>query len=408
MLGDARWLRDGARRQAMLKVLRTAEVLSGQRVVLREALGLASMVLVGSPSDFVEAGGFTHPCEWVHKRVNPASGKPRDAVALLELLSHRAYQDMFGRPTPTALALDLPHQQRDAWLPEALRVLGPVGNQVADALVDVDQRFAKQTGPLRLVGAGGLLPPLDPAIDNAWCAQHSIPTDGQAPELRQIGSAHQGELERELGDLIEALESAAKALPPHADPAKAFAAIYRWASAIYLRLVGLALGETPVRESVSNYLALLQQPNRPFAAKGKQLTLKDLMKSTSGGQEVALAPGFTADLPTLQPSPLGARPRSTQPRWPSNDCLGVNVSGPLGVLSVQLSASTFVDTWRKHVLGVADWNIPPAIESLMHAWRDDFVVTKKQFRNVPSLHFRGKKHVEFEFISPSEMLLRRR
>jgi len=75
---------------------------------------------------------------------------------------------------------------------------------------------------------------------------------------------------------------------------------------------------------------------------------------------------------------------------------------------VQLSASTFVDTWRKHVLGVADWNIPPAIESLMHAWRDDFVVTKKQFRSVPSLRFYGKEHLEFEFISPSEMLLRRR
>lgn len=409
MLGDAVWLRDDGRRRSMLKVLRTAEVLSGQRVVLREALGLVSMVLVGSPSDFVEAGRFAHPCEWVHKRVNPVSGKPKDARALLELLSHRAYQDVFGRPTPTALALDLAHQRRDSWLPEALRPLGPVGEVVADALLEVDRAFAKQTGPLRLVGATGVLPPLDPATDTAWCAKHSVSTDGQAPEIRQIGAAHQGQLEKELGELIEALENAAKSLPPHADPAKAFAAIYRWASAIYLRLAGLALGETPVSESVGNYLALLQQPNRPFAAKGKQLTLRDLMKSTSSGQELALAPGFTAEIPTLQPTPLGARARSTQPRWPSNDCLGLNVSaGSLGALTVQLSASTFVDTWRKHVLGVAEWNIPPAIENLMHAWRDDFVVTRRQFRNVSSLYFRGKEGLEFEFISPNEMLLRRR
>lgn len=409
MLGDAVWLRNDARRHSTLRVLRTAEVSSGQRMVLREALGLVSMMLVGSPSDFVEAGGFTHPCEWVHKRVNPATGKPSDPRALLELLAHRVYQDVFGRPTPTALALDPIHQSRDGWLPEALRPLGPIGGVVADALLSVDQGFAKQTGPLRLVGATGLLPPLDPALDAAWCAQHSISTDGQGAEIRQIGAAHQGQLEQELGDLVEALENAAKSLPPHADPAKAFAAVYRWASAIYLRLAGLALGETPVSESLGNYLALLQQPNRPFAAKGKQLTLKDLIKSTSGGQAVALAPGFTAEIPTLQPTPLGARARSAQPRWPSNDCLLLNVSaGSLGTLTVQLSASTFVDTWRKQVLGVADWNIPPAIENLMHAWRDDFVVTKGQFRNVPSLRFNGKGRLEFEFISPNEMLLRRR
>jgi hypothetical protein len=410
MLGDAIWLRNDARRHSMLKVLRTAEVLSGQRIVLREALGLVSMVLVGSPSDFVDAGGFAHPCEWVHKRVSPASRKPRDTRALLDLLSHRAYQDVFGRPTPTALALDVVHQQRDGWLPEALRVLGPVGKTVADALLDVDKGFAKQTGPLRLVGPHGVLPPLDPAMDSAWCAQHSISTDGQAAELCQIGATHQGELEKELGDLVAALENAAKALPPHEDPAKAFAAIYRWASAIYVRLVGLALGETPLSESVGNYLALLEQPNRPFAAKGKQLTLRDLVKSTSSGQEVELAPGFTADIPTLQPVPLGARPRSMQPRWPANDCLGLNVSaGALGPpLAVQLSANIFVDTWRKQVLGLADWNIPPAIETLMHAWRDDFVVTKRQFRSISSLRFSGKERLEFEFIGPDEMLLRRR
>jgi hypothetical protein len=409
MLGDAIWLRDDGRRHSALKILRTGEVLSGQRIVLREALGLISMVLVGSPSDFVESGGLAHPCEWVHGRVNPVSGKPKDPRALLQLLSHRAYQDVFGRPTPTGLALDLVHRGRDNWLPEAFKPLGPVGNFVSDALLEVDQEFAKQAGPLRLVGHVGVLPPLDPAIDSAWCARHSISTDGQAAELRQIGAAHQGELEKELGDLVEALENAAKSLPPHADMAKAFAAIYRWASTIYLRLAGLALGETPVSESVGNYLTLLQQPNRPFAAKGKQLTLKDLVKSTSNGQEISLAPGFTAEIPTLQPTPLGARARSIQPRWPSNDCLVLNVSaGSLGALAVQLSASTFVDTWRKQVLGVADWNIPPAIESLIHAWRDDFVVTKRQFRNVQNLRFNGKENLDFEFIGPNEMLLRRR
>jgi hypothetical protein len=408
MLGDARWLRDAGRRRSLMRVLRTGEVLSGQRLVLREALGLISMILVGSPSDFVNQGALVHPCAWVHGRVDLVSGRPNSPQALLELISHRAYQDIYGRPTPTALALDGAHQERDAWVSEALAALGGIGKSAADALEEVDRYFAKQAGPLRLIGQTGLLPALDPAIDSAWCAQHSISTDGQIAELRQTGLLHQSELETELGNFFEALESAAKALPPHADPAKAFAAIYRWVSAVYLRLAGLALGETSVSESVSNYLALLHHPNHPFTAMGKQRTFKDLMKP-AGGQEVALAPGFTFELPILQISPLGARPRSTEPPWPSNDCLRLQVAvGSGNSLKVQLGAATFVDTWRKQVLDVADWNIPPAIETLMHAWREDFVVTNRQFRDVQSLTFSGTQKLEFEFIDSGEMLLRRR
>ena len=408
MLGDARWLRDTDRRRSFLRILRKAEVWSGQRIVLREALGLMSMVLIGCPSDFVEGGLELHPCDWVQKRILGTPVRPKDEQALVELISHRVYQELFARPAPTGLALDHVHQQRDKWILERLESLDGVGNTVAIALQRVDRIFAKQTGPLRLVGIDGILQQFDPARDNAWCSKYSISADGQISDLRQVGAANQGELERELGDLLQKLEDSVRMLAPHKDPAKTFAAVYRWASTMYLRLAGTALGETPNSESLTDYLTLLQQPLRPIQAGGRQTTLRELMQSAADSEnEMELAPSFFAHLGSLKLRPKGARARGDTPRWPANDRLTLEVStSQTDTSSVLLTATTFIDAWRKHILEVAEWNISPAMENLMRAWRDDFVVTKGQFRNLQAVKFSGKPVLEFEFISTTEIQVR--
>ena len=408
MLGDARWLRDADRRRSMLRILRNAEVWGGQRIVLREALGLLSTVLVGCPSDFVEDGSELHPCAWVQKRVSGATAVPKDDQALIELLAHRIYQDLYGRTAPVGLALDRLHRHRDEWVRDRLASLGNLGKSLAAILKRVDNLFAKQAGPLRLVGGNGILQPFDPAKDSSWCSKHSLSLDGPVSDLRKTGAVHQEKLEQQFGDLLEKLESAAKALDPHEDPAKAFAAIYRWGSTLYLRLAGLALGETSNAESLRDYLALLQRPLHPIQAAGRQTTLRELMKA-AGGQKVKLTPSFSAELPPLQLKPVGARARNTNPRWPANDRLELQVStgstiGP----SVLLTATTFIDAWRKQVLGVAEWNISPAMEDLMRAWRDDFMVTKGQYRSMQTVEFTSKPTLEFEFISATETQVRQK
>lgn len=408
MLGDARWLRDPARRRSILKILRNAEVWSGQRIVLREALGLLSMVLVGCPSDFVEGETELHPCEWVQKRALGVPAKIKDEHALIELISHRVYQDLFARPAPTGLAFDRAHQQRDEWIYERLALLEPGGENLALALKRIDSAFAKQAGPLRLIGGSGILRPFDPATDGGWCSIYKFSADAEISELRQLGASHQEELERQLGDLLERLENAARALAPHNDPAKTFAAIYRWASTLYLRLLGTALGETPNAEILRDYLGLLQQPLRPIQAGGKRTTLRDLMKAAAAtDQKVSLARSFVAELPSLQLKPIGARQRSKEPRWPANDRLLLQVSaGSIAGPNVLLTATTFIDTWRKQILEVAEWNISPAIENLMRAWRDDFIVTKGEFRNLQAVEFTGGLALEFEFISATDIQVR--
>ena len=406
MFGDALWLRDDQRRRSALKILRNAEVRSGQRIVLREALGLVSMILVGCPSDFVHGAAELHPCEWVQLRLAGNPAKPKDAKALMELVSRRIYQDLFGRAAPTGLALDRAHQRRDEWVCEALLRLGTAGETIERTLKHIDSTFAKQAGPLRLVGREGILQPFDPASDIAWCSRRGLSPDGTIAELRQLGGNYG--LEQQLGNLLQGLEDAAKVLEPHKDPAKVFAALYRWASTLYLRIAGTAAGDAPSAETLTDYLALLQQPTLPIQAAGRQTTLRDLMKAAAEtGQKVKMAPGLAAELPSVQLKPSGARARSDNPRWPANDRLLLQVSaGAIAGPSVVLTAATFLDTWRKHVLEIAEWNISPAMETLTRAWRDDFIVTKAQFRSLQALEFNGTPPLEFEFISSTAIQVR--
>jgi len=409
MFGDAIWLRDEGRRHSSLKILRNAEVLSGQRIVLREALGLVSMILVGCPSDFVDNSIEVHPCEWVKSRISGNPPKPKDDQALFELVSHRIYQDLFGRSAPTGLALDRAHNRRDQWILKGLLCLGDPGEVVDKAIKRVDNSFPKQAGPLRLVGKDGILNAFDPAKDPGWCLKHGLSPDGNIAELQQLGSNFG--LEKNLGFFFQGLEDVAKTLDTHKDQARVFASIYRWASTFYLRMAGTSLGEVTRAYNLSDYLALLQQPALPIqAANEQQTTLRELMKGAAEtGEKVRIAPDFfSTDLPSLQLKPEGARPRSSHPRWPANDRLLLQVSsnGTTSGSHVVLTAATFLDTWQKQVLEIAEWNISPAMENLMRAWREDFMVTQAQYRNLPTIEHAGNSTLEFEFLGATNIQVR--
>lgn len=406
MLADARWLRDEARRQATLKILRNAEVLAGQRIVLREALGLVSLILVGSPADF----GTLHPCEWVLGRIDPDHpDRARDVLALLELITHRIYQDLFARTSPAGVAIDRQHDQRDSWVLEKLTLLGGSGKEVSQALKKTDASFSKQAGPQRLIGDAGILSILDPSRDTSWCNEHSVVADGQISDLRTICYTDQSGLEQQLGDLFQALEDEALQVAPHTGPAQIFAAIYRWASTFYLRLAGTATGSSGIDQVVHWYLSLLPNPVAPIGPQNAATTLRDVIQASATGSAFELAPSFEADLPTLRLQPERARARSERPRWPANDRLTLRVSlpgFPAGPTLI-VTAATFVQAWRKQILGAADWDIPPAVGELMHRWRQDFAVTNEAFRNLQVLRFKGKQPLEFELVSPGEIHVRR-
>ena len=86
------WLSDDEGKAVVLKALSHAELLSGQTIVLREAVAFLSIVLAGCPRDYSE--GVNGPCEWVAERAA--------AQDLFGLASRRLYMIMFSAHLPRA------------------------------------------------------------------------------------------------------------------------------------------------------------------------------------------------------------------------------------------------------------------------------------------------------------------
>jgi len=406
LYGDALWLRDSQLRLSFLILLRKAEVWSGQRIVLREALDLISTILVGSPSDFSSGSVELHPCEWVQNRTDRNLLTTSDWNGLLELVSHRIYQDVFGRTTPTGLRLDDTYDKRDSWVLSPLRLLGLSGQHAATAIEQVDTAFAKQAGAPRLCGRRGAISKMDPAIDTAWCERNAVLADCTMSEFKV--SAVAAPLELLLCEFFEELESAAQNLAPSKDPARAFAAIYRWASSLFHRFSALKVGASSAPIVMDDYLELLARPMRPINTEGTTTTLKDLMREvTEDDRKFDLASNFTGALPALQVSFRPARPRNQSPPWPANDRLVVEVvSGGSSGSPMILPADVFVEMWRKYAEGAADWNVSPTVSSLMRLWRDDFVVSRGLFKGLQEVSYSGANNLLFEALGDGKFQVR--
>jgi hypothetical protein len=404
--GDAVWLRDRDLRLNFLRLLRKAEVFSGQRIVLREALDLISTILVGTPSDFSNGSSELHPCEWVQQRIEPNRSAPCDWTSLLELVSHRIYQDTFGRTTPTGLRLDDSYEERDSWVLRPLRLLDLAGEQAAAAIETVDSAFAKQAGAPRICGRKGILSSMDPALDTAWCERNALLADCTVGEMKAVAS--NSPLETVLAEYFEELEQTAQNLAPSRDPARAFAALYRWASTLFHRYSALRVGASSGPLVMDDYLELLEQPMRPVCSEGNATTLKDLMRIVAeDDRQFEVAAKFTSALPALQISFRSARARSHSPPWPANDRLVVEVvSGGIGTSPMVLPADVFVEMWRKHAAGAADWNISPTVSSLMRRWRDDFVVSHGLFKSQQEISYSGSKDLLFEALGKGKFQVR--
>jgi hypothetical protein len=406
LYGDALWLRDSKLRLSFLILLRKAEVWSGQRIVLREALDLISTILVGSPSDFSSGSVELHPCEWVQNRTDRNLLSTSDWNGLLELVSHRIYQDIFGRTTPTGLRLDDTYDKRDSWVLSPLRLLGLSGQHAATAIEQVDTVFAKQAGAPRLCGRRGAISKMDPAIDTAWCERNAVLADCTMSEFKVSAAA--APLELLLCEFFEQLESAAQNLAPSKDPARAFAAIYRWASSLFHRFSALKVGASSAPIVMDDYLELLARPMRPINTEGTTTTLKDLMREvTEDDRKFDLASNFTGALPALQVSFRPARPRNQSPPWPANDRLVVEVvSGGSSGSPMILPADVFVEMWRKYAEGAADWNMSPTVSSLMRLWRDDFVVSRGLFKGLQEVSYSGANNLLFEALGDGKFQVR--
>lgn len=372
---NSEWLRDSERRSAYLRVLRRAEVWSGQRLVMREALELLANSIVGSRHDF----GGVHPCDWVgaNHRILMAVGQRDDKLeSLLELLSRRIYMSMFSRQAPGGLEID--GESVDSDFLRALAASPPL-NDLATAIEKTNRSSSKQVGLTRFVGPDGTFRSLDPVLGPAVDSNLSIDLDVRSSSQRDEAQAALGGtlpgIEVLLYDYASALEADADKLTARRVSRLSPGAVVRWLSAYTSRIVGLARAEHPRAVELEKYLELLVDPTTPFEYKGRTLHLGDVVRnflSAGGGAQYPIGGGLSVSIGNVfaEASPEFPRHRSISPAWPASDRLAVEIT-PMGsnsAYTAPVPASVFLFLLLAEARGLEDWCMPRESRLALSRW----------------------------------------
>lgn len=242
------WLADRDGREAVVRALRRAEVLSSQVIVFREALAAISFILAGCARDY-PAGD---PCAWVHRL--------HEQGDLFGLASRRLYMSLFCASSPRGLETSADLREEQAKALEDLRSgLPDQGNWAARALAATLDSPAPSTdvGIIRLLGKDGVFAQLD-AIQGPLPSKFYDDWAGNYERIQGIAdSPYLSELERRCAEAWYLLETTAESMPSHA-AASAFWAVRRWSSQFTLRLGTLVEGKAAASDELDEFAELLE------------------------------------------------------------------------------------------------------------------------------------------------------
>jgi len=142
--------------ESVINLIRNAELLSGQTIVFREALGLLSFIFSGCPLDFNDES----PCGWV-RRVNNNGN-------IFALIARRYYMGLFSAYSPMGFEVEKSvknHQLR--YLSELVKDIEDSEAKTAlDKAIAYDKIISREVGTERLIGRNGIFRKLDPLCSN--------------------------------------------------------------------------------------------------------------------------------------------------------------------------------------------------------------------------------------------------
>ncbi len=140
-------------RLVILKILRRAEMISGQIISFREALAVISFLLAGCPRDYYDKT----TCEWVQSKI-----KKND---FFSLLSRRLYMSLFSSYSPAGFEYDmLLSGQQQKYLKQLSQGVTEENDatKALKCVLDKKNQNSTDVGVTRLFSASGVLRKLDP------------------------------------------------------------------------------------------------------------------------------------------------------------------------------------------------------------------------------------------------------
>lgn len=241
------WLSNVDSKTKFLHVLRRAEVLSGQIIVLREALAFISLLLAGCPRDY----GNTHPCKWVREK--------KEKNDIFALAMRRIYMSVFSSFSPYGLEIEPKFRKKQI---EAFSLLNKIArdNSYSDSkpLFHVLNGIPPSTdvGVIRLTGLQGFLAEIDPWCEclpkeflDKWDGSLTLAEDYEHPLFTEIEKYCIKTWSR-LEDLIEST-------PSHEAP-QYYWALRRWSSNFLLHFGGLLEGRTRWNKELDEFIEVLE------------------------------------------------------------------------------------------------------------------------------------------------------
>lgn len=258
------WLSKGPSRSTVVRLLRRAEVISGQVIVLREAGALIALLLAGCTRDYANE----HPCEWVHHRV--------ERNDFFSLAQRRIYMSLLCSDAPHGLEPSISLRKRQlsvlAGLSQSLRQDHKSGVSHAIAHVLDERNPSTDVGVHRLLGARTAFALLDPCLD-------SLPStfyehwDTDVGAIMNEPSTLFTRIEQSCIDvwihLYEALENDPQSLPT------ARWAIKRWSSAFLMRFAALEQGLSANGRELDTFVDLLAIQTSSERSKAERRRLRD-------------------------------------------------------------------------------------------------------------------------------------
>lgn len=238
------WLANDLGRRQVLRLLRRAEVYSGQVIVFREALAIISLILAGCPSDYRSI----HPCAWVQEK--------RSLGDVFSLAARRIYMSLLASSGPRGLDPPGPLQvrQRDAlrWLSRFVGADDPAGA----ALRHVVRSEAPSTdvGANRLLGRHGVMAQLD-------ACREALPLEFYDRwDADVMTSMHENplvsQIEHSCVGIWQGLEEAIESAASH-EAADAHWALGRWSSNYLVHLGASIEGLTSFSAELDEFAELL-------------------------------------------------------------------------------------------------------------------------------------------------------
>lgn len=229
------------------RLLRRAELYSGQIVVFREAVALVSLLLSGCSRDHSQDG----PCEWVHKRVEESN--------YFALLSRKFYALLFFAYSPYGLERDADRcSEQKKWLSE-IREKNLENNstsQKALAHVVAEDTLSTDVGLTRLLDRNGVFSELDPMrspLPQKFLDTWDIPSE----LLKAADSNVVSTLEHKCFEIWASIE---KSVDEALDIVDKIRPLRRWITAYTFRMGAFASNQFRFSEQLDELLEILDLP----------------------------------------------------------------------------------------------------------------------------------------------------